>query len=251
MTMRTVLCGFALLVGASAASAGLASESVVRNTTASALAASDRSNVASSDLSFILDDGTLTGTVGLNTNGQQEFASIYLNRFPVTQPLVINSISILWPSDSRMLGLRFRLVAYYDPNGSGNPSNAVRLGSDVFETITTLNAFVSYTVNFSVPGAGDIYFGFVDDWALHGYSPVLFPAAIDGTNSQGDSYVAYNINPTVTDIATLGDNSHLGTIATVSNGLFDGNWMIRGTGRAQPDCIFADGFETPSLGCST
>lgn len=200
-------------------------------------------------INFQLDDGSLDGTVGLNTDGQFEYASIYLNRFAIDEPLTIDSISIYW-LESSLLGLRLNLVAYYDADGDGDPSNAVRLGGNTFATIDTVGQFETYPVNFVVPGPGDVYFGFVDDWAFGGYSPVQFPGSIDGTDDQHSSFIAFNPTTTPTNVDTLGANSQLGVIDDVSNGLFQGNWMIRGTATPLPDCIFAGGFDNTANDCS-
>lgn len=206
-------------------------------------------SVQAGTIDFQLDDGNLTGTVGLNTDGQFEYASIYLNRFAIDEPLVIDSISIYWEGSS-LAGLRANLVAYYDADGDGDPSNAVRLGSDTFVTIDTTGQFEMYPVSFVVPGAGDIYIGFVDDWAFGGYSPVQFPGPISGDDDQHMSFIAFNPTTTATNVQTLGANTRLGVIDDVSGGLFQGNWMIRATASIPPDCVFAAGFDNTANACS-
>lgn len=183
-------------------------------------------------LSFVLDDGIYERALGLNDQANTESAAIWLNRFSPTAgtgAFTIDSISIMWPQNTNgpLAGKQVNLVAYYDAGSTGNPANAVRLGNDHFVTIANLDAFVEYTVNFSVPGDGDIYVGFENTYALGGTSPILYPAAID-TNStlRARSWVvgASSGDP---DPDTLGNNDIRGTIDSLG---LPGNWLIRATG---------------------
>ncbi|HEX5123586.1 MAG TPA: hypothetical protein VFV97_10085, partial [Rhodanobacteraceae bacterium] len=146
-------------------------------------------------LAFSLDDGTYEDTIGLNDQASTEYAALWLNRFTPptgTGAFTIDSISILWPDNTSgsLVGKQVNLVAYYDADGDGDPSNAVRLGGDTFVTVPELDAFDQYTVNFAVPGDGDIYVGFENTYALGGSTPILFPAAIDeDSGSQNRSWV--------------------------------------------------------------
>lgn len=181
------------------------------------------------DQTFVLDDGSYEAHIGLN-DGSSESAAIWLNRFTVTGALTIDSVSIMWPlnENGTVVGLQANIVAYYDADGDGNPANAVRLGTDNLVTIASIDAFENYTTNFSVPGAGDVYIGFVDQWAMGGFTPLLFPAAEDQGTDQGKSYVSANSTGDP-DLANLGNNDLTGVIGDLGAGL-GGNWLIRATG---------------------
>jgi hypothetical protein len=89
------------------------------------------------------------------------------------------------------------------------------------------NTFQTYPVNVVVPGpGGDLYVGFEDFWAEAGFSPRLFPAALDQDNSQQRSWV---IAPSsgAPDITNLGNNATRGLIDSFG---LAGNWMIRVSG---------------------
>ena len=185
-------------------------------------------------LAFALDDGTYEDTIGLNDQSSTEYAALWLNRFTPpagTGAFTIDSISILWPdnTDGSLVGKEVNLVAYYDADGDGDPSNAVRLGADTLVTVPELDAFDSYTVNFAVPGDGDVYVGFENTYALGGSTPILFPAAIDeDSGSQGRSWVA-GMSSGDPDPDNLANNDLFGTIDSFG---LAGNWLIRATGIA-------------------
>ncbi len=94
-------------------------------------------------------------------------------------------------------------------------------------TIAATGDFQTYPTDFSIPAAGDVYIGFVDQWALAGtFTPRLFPASLDESASQGMSYLSSVSTPPV-DIVDLGNNDINGTISDVEQGTLDGNWLIR------------------------
>jgi hypothetical protein len=179
---------------------------------------------------FQLDDGSYERRVGLgNQDNDTESAAVWINRFAVNGALTIDSISILWPVQDvdTLAGRQANLVAYYDADADGDPGNAVRLGTDTLVTIAGEDAFETYATSFDVPGAGDVYVGFVDLWAADGtFSPFLRPAALDTTASQGMSYVSGASMPP-TDVDVLANNDLTGTIDSFG---LPGNWLIRATG---------------------
>ncbi len=185
-------------------------------------------------IQFQLDDGSAETAISLN-DGSTQTPSAYINRFTVTPgtgAFTIDSISIFWPgsdiSGGDLTGLQVNLVAYYDVDGDGDPSNAVRLGTDDLVTISQPGAVETYTTSFSVPGDGDVYVGFEDSYAS---SPVFFSTAMDTTSSAHSSYVAGNPgSATPPDLDNLGNNEALGVIDDVTGGGLTGNWMIRATG---------------------
>ncbi|MEO7325225.1 MAG: choice-of-anchor D domain-containing protein [Dokdonella sp.] len=184
---------------------------------------------------FQLDDGSVEGAVGWGVVGPPatESGAVWINQFSATGPLTVDSVSILWrtPTTGTFVGLQPNLVVYYDAASTGDPSNATRVGVDTLVTIATQGAFETYPTNFFIPGAGDVYIGFVDQWALAGgFTPRLFPGAQDRTSSAHSSWLSAAGTPP-TDITTLANNSTTGIIDDLSAALA-GNWMIRATGTA-------------------
>ena len=185
-------------------------------------------------IQFQLDDGSAETALSLN-DGVNQTPSAYINRFTVasgTGAFTIDSISIFWPgtdlAGGDLTGKQVNLLAYYDADGDGDPSNAVRLGTDSFVTIDQIGAVQTYTTSFSVPGEGDIYVGFEDSYAS---TPVFFSTAMDTDASQHASYVAGNPgSATPPDLDNLGNNEAVGVIDDVTGGGLTGNWMIRATG---------------------
>lgn len=192
-------------------------------------------------LAFVLDDGSYEDTITLN-HGNGEAAAIWLNQFPIplgTGAFTLGSISIQWPQSTygTLVGKQVNLLAYYDADGDGDPANAVRLGGDHFVTIDELDTFIDYTVNFAVPGDGDIYIGFENSYARGDATPKLYPAAIDTDSSpQRRSWLLGNVDRDA-DVEAPGNNTYLGLIDIFG---MPGNWLIRGSGiDASNDCVAA------------
>jgi len=122
------------------------------------------------------------------------------------------------------------LVVYYDANSTGDLTQVTRLGTDQLVTIAGTDAFETYTTSFSVPGAGDVYIGFVDEWALveGGFEGIVSPAALDDSSSPGAAYVSgQSAADILTDLNDLANNDLTGS----ANGFgFPGNWLVRATG---------------------
>ena len=180
-------------------------------------------------ITFVADDGTYETEIGLN-NGASTSGAVYVNRFSASEALTIDSISIEWPSLGGVTtGMQPNLVVYYDAGATGDVTNAVRLGSDQIVSIDSLDAFQTYTTSFSVPGAGDVYIGFVDEWGLvvGGFDGLVSAAALD-SDSPSVTYVSGSSDNTVlTDIVNLANNDLTG--AGSDFGL-DGAWLVRATG---------------------
>ena len=176
------------------------------------------------------DDGSADTALGAGTQGPPatEQAAVYLNRFSASDALVIHEVSVYWPvGDGDLSGLQANLVVYYDADGDGDPTNAVRVGTDTLVPISITGNFQTYQTDFSIPAGGDVYIGFVDQWAIAGgFMPRLFPAALDESASAGMSYISFASTPPV-DIVNLGNNTQTGTIFDVEQGSLDGNFMIR------------------------
>lgn len=181
-------------------------------------------------LLFQWDDGSAETALGAGTQGPPatEQGAVYINRFSASDALVIHSISVYWPGgDGDLTGLQANLVVYYDADADGDPTNAVRVGTDHLVPISVTGNFQTYPTDFSIPAGGDVYIGFVDQWALAGgFTPRLYPAALDESASQGMSYIS-SVNTPPVDIVDLGNNDFNGTVLDVEQGALDGNWLIR------------------------
>lgn len=177
---------------------------------------------------YLLDDGSYEGGMGFGT-----VPAVWVNRFSVIGAQTINSVSIMWPRQQEagtVVGLQANILAYYDASGSGDLRNAVRLGGDHLVTIEKLDTFETYTTHFEVPGAGDVYVGFVEHWAMNGYPTELFAVATDGDSLKGRSFLSLNMSGSAPDITDLANNEFTGTLTTLSGGYMGGNWLIRATG---------------------
>jgi hypothetical protein len=184
-------------------------------------------------IQFQLDDGTYEDNIGWGdsqSNPTTENSAVWVNRYTATGALTVDSVSIMWPQDNAgtLVGKQVNIVAYYDADGDGDPTNAVRLGTDNLQTIASLDAFLTYTTNFSVPGAGDVYIGFFNTYANGTSTPLLHPAAIDQGSALGDSWLG--ASGSGDGDVNFAANEVVGTIGDLSGGQLDGNWMIRATG---------------------
>src|SRR5436190_5769174 len=194
-------------------------------------------------LALELDDGTRENAAGVGT-GTTETAGIWLNRFtPPTgaYPITLQDIYVLWPSQSTvtntnaLIGQTARLLVYLDADGDGNPSNSVRVGLPITVTVGVTETFQPYAVNVTVPGpSGDIYLGFEDYWAEHGFVPRLIPVARDTTPpSQMRSWFAGMADGSPPNVDSLGGNNIVGVAESLG---ISGNWMIRASGTSSlPD----------------
>ena len=175
----------------------------------------------------MLDEGGADDSIGLTGGGD----FICLKEFPVVPwAEQITSISIAWGSpvypDPTLNGLPYTAVLWSDPNGDGDPADAVVLatapgvisqqGTDTFLT-TQLPPTVVTTPNFFV--------GFIITQAAS-----QFPAAFDETfpTLANRSYVAGANTPGNGNIYDLNDNDV--ALAPIEFYGLVGNWMIRADG---------------------
>jgi len=168
---------------------------------------------------YQIDDGSAEDAIGLTAGGD----TICLNEFAVIPGSEnISSVSIAWGTpaffDPSLDGLPYTVALWSDPNGDGDPGDAVLLttasgvvsqqGTDTFiqtninASISTQNFFVGFLIT---QGAGQ------------------FPAAFDESNPIFNrSYIAGGANG---NINNLNDND-LPVAPIEIYGLF-GNWLIR------------------------
>jgi len=217
-----------LVVGASlaiSARAGTPILSAARQTNASANAPSIHQLLFPDSL-YMIDDGTAESDVGLTFGGDL----ICLNEFGVIPGAEqITDVSIAWGSpvlpDPTLDGLIYTAVLWSDPNGDGNPNDALVLatapgvvsnqGTNTFlttnftpTTITTANFFVGFLVTH-----------------LEGQMPAAFDETAPLSNR---SYVAGTIPPNSGDIYDLNNNDL--PVAPIENYGLIGNWLIRADG---------------------
>lgn len=190
---------------------------------------------ADGSLTFQLDDGTYETAFGVSDDVTQNSA-VWINRFAPpagTAAYTIDSISIAWPdaetAQGDLAGKSINLVVYYDADSDGDPTNAVRLGVDTLVTIGGPDVFENYPTNFSVPGDGDVYIGFVDAYASGGATPPFNAAAFD-VDGPPSGYVSSNFDPVDADITTLANNDLTISIYDLSGGNIPGVFMVRATG---------------------
>src|SRR5207248_1289955 len=150
--------------------------------------------------------------------GVTETAAIWLNRFTPpggAYPIVLNQVHILWPDNGTgaIVGKSVRLLVYLDSDGDNNPSNALLLYQQ-FVTVGVTETFQTYNLTSprTIAGPGDVCLGFEDFWAEPpGYSPRLFPAALDQTPpSLQRSWVVGMSTGAALDITNLGNNDTVG-----------------------------------------
>ena len=174
---------------------------------------------------YAIDDGITEDGIGLTAGGDM----ICLNEFAVVPGAeTITSVSIAWGStaffDPSLDGLPYLAILWSDPNGDGDPSDAIVLGTapgvissqgtdtflvtDLARTIPTSNFFVGFVVR-QVSGQ--------------------FPAAFDESNPLSNrSYVTGDNSPPA-DFYRLLRNTEIPLLPIEGYGLF-GNWLIRAEG---------------------
>jgi hypothetical protein len=101
---------------------------------------------------YMIDDGTAEDGVGFG-NGSQNFESLFFNQFDVVAgQTLISTVSVAWGTplfpDPSNNGTPVTIGIWSDPNGDGNPSDAVLLGQ-VSGTIQNegTDTFVDYTLS--------------------------------------------------------------------------------------------------------
>ncbi len=193
------------------------------------LSAKGATHQSPADFTYLVpDDGTAEDAIGLTLGGDV----ISLNEFAVIPGAeTIDSVSIAWGTpvfpDPSLDGLPYTVAIWSDPNGDGNPNDAVLLttasgvvsmqGTDTFIT-TNIDATIA-TSNFFV--------GF-----LITHSAGQFPAAFDETapTFSNRSYIAGD--SIMGDIMDL-NNNELPVAPIESFGLI-GNWLIRAHSPGNP-----------------
>jgi hypothetical protein len=190
------------------------------------------------DSVYMIDDGTAEDAVGFG-DGLSNIESLWFNQFAVIPgQTTITTVSIAWGTpafpDPSLNGEPITAAVWSDPNGDGNPSDAVLLGS-VAGTIQSqgTDTFINYT--FSPPvtlPAGATSF-FVGDMTPAHSGFEQFPAALDENSTlHRQSWVAANAAGGPVNIQNPGQNDTVGLIDDFG---LPGNWLIRAdTGDVTP-----------------
>ena len=175
------------------------------------------------------DDGTSENAVAIGT-GVTAIEALWFNQFAVIPGAnVIGSVDIAWgtPANStpasQLNGTPVTIAIWSDPNGDGNPSDAVLLGS-VPGTVQDANTdtFITYTFPTAVTVPGTSFF--VGDMTPANNSVEPFIESLDQNTSAGKSWTAFNSNGAPVDINNIGNND---TVAVIDSFGIPGNWLIR------------------------
>lgn len=174
---------------------------------------------------YQLDDGS--EELGLGYIGASNF--VWLNAFTVTEGAsLISEVQVglhYVPSE-----YPFTVAVWIDPNGDGNPNDA--LLATVAESVTP-RWLGKQTVVMSVP-VPPTFVGFPGDRFFVGVVvdevDWVYPMAIDTSSvPQGQSWTGagYQLSPdTITDV----------TLRLIDSHDYPGNWLIRARSQAVPDC---------------
>ena len=174
------------------------------------------------DFIYQLDDGTAEDAIGLTIGGD----IISLNEFAVVPGSeTIKSVEIAWGTpvffDPSLDGLPYTVAIWSDPNGDGNPTDAVLLttaGGVVSNQGT--DTFISTDIPDTVIATSNFFVGF-----LITHTAGQFPSAFDESNPIFNrSYVAGGAQGDINNL----NNNDLPVAPIESFGLF-GNWLIRAT----------------------
>src|SRR5215467_7197000 len=197
---------------------------------------------------YMLDDGSAEDGVGFG-NGAQNFESLWMNQFDVIAgQTLITTVSVAWGTpffpDPSNNGTPVTIAIWSDPNGDGDPHDALLLGS-VAGTIQMegTDTFIDYTFNPPVDVSAFTSF-FVGDLTPMNNGPEHFYQGLDETPpSQMRSWIAANGDGSPVDINVVGNNDTIGTIDSFG---LPGNWLIRAdTGGAASPTPTATGSPTP------
>ena|GEM_PF-3196630 len=178
---------------------------------------------------YVLDDGTSEEAVGFG-NGEQNFEAIWFNQFNVIPgETTVRAVEIAWGSPvlpQDLVGIPIRVGIWSDPNGDGNPSDAVLLASFA-ETIhhASTDTFDVYRLSPAVvlpEGATSFFVG--DVTPMLDRRRQLFFQALDQTSTHRQSWVSAHSDGSSVDFVYLGTNDFVGIIDDFG---LPGNWMIR------------------------
>ena len=181
---------------------------------------------------YQLDDGSAENSVGLTAGG----SFIALNSFAVTPGNnIIGSISIAFGTpafpDPSLNGLTYTAVLWSDPDGDGEPNDAVVLASvSGVISMASTNTFLTSLIPPTAVLTPNFFVGFVITHAAGQH-----PAAFDQTAPLADrSFITIGSDPN--------DLSGAGAIEDVTGGALVGNWLIRANAVPEPSTYVLTGL---------
>jgi hypothetical protein len=178
---------------------------------------------------YMIDDGTAEDAVGFG-NGTSNSEAVWFNQFDVIPgQTMISTVSVAWGTpafpDPSINGTSITIGIWSDPNGDGDPHDAVLLGqvSGTIQNAGT-DTFVDYTLSPPVDVSAFTSF-FVGDMTPMNNGPEKFFQGIDEDSTlHRQSWVAGMSDGSPVDFENLGNNDVLGLIDDFG---IPGNWLIR------------------------
>ena len=167
---------------------------------------------------YSIDSGTAATSLGDNTAG---WSAATLNHFTATAGAqTITAISVVFgnPGANSNLagGENFTVVLWSDPDGNGNPSDAVVLASatgnmSLFNSPTS--AAQSTAISPVTLAVGQSFFAGV---VYNNYGANILPAGVAPSGAPGDSWLAYNVpGGGNINVSNLAGSNAFGTLASV------------------------------------
>src|SRR6266446_1571157 len=175
------------------------------------------------------DDGSAEYAISFG-NGAENFEALWFNQFDVQPGAdVIVSVSIAWGTPGNITpasvlnGEPITACIWSDPNGDGDPSDAVLLSS-VEDTIQEANTdtFITYTFLTPVRVSGTSFF--IGNLTGAFGRPQQSIESLDQNTLARKSWFAAMSSGAPVDLVHLGNNDSRGIIDDFSN---PGNWLIR------------------------
>jgi hypothetical protein len=179
---------------------------------------------------YTIDDGTSELGVAFS-NGAQNFEALWLNQFDVIPgQTTIASVSIAWGTpidfEPKINGNPVTIAIWSDPNGDGDPSDAVLLGStDGFTVNQGTDTFATYPFSPAITLPAGATSFFVGDMTPMNNGPVHYWEALDQNSIlYRQSWVAAMSDGSAVDLNNPGNNDFFGIIDDFG---LPGNWLIR------------------------
>lgn len=180
-------------------------------------------------LDLVLDDGSAEADIGFGNPAR----FLWFNQFDIpVDGFVLNQIQVLFPNAANVTaGSPINLVVYRDTDA--NPANGAELLLNLTETIRIADGttFSSYDLStpLTIDNASHMLIGVINRFGAAGMLPLTFPAALDQSSVQGNSWLAiWNAEPPATP--DLPADAITDRVANVIGG--GGNWLIRASGNA-------------------